>query len=601
MSDPVSALLDDLARKAHRERPSTTAFCPTLACLLKSDGAVWIDGTLPEEDEGRSRVLRRVAALRLAHLIQFGRKPEAPAGFSKAKASPELLCALRDEVASATRDLGGRINQENIDALVDQLSRMPVEPVELLLVHKDVVPRTYWALALEDAFLGRARPLPNPGGYWGFASFDMTQGAAGEPQPSDPWKKSLLAWSAITDLAHAAGSADAAANKPAPGAPAPDELPASGITDDEKKLSDDELEKLLVKAPEYVKIKAALAGSDAALKAEASAAEGHIKSILTKAKTRSTAPYNRRYYLSWLLVLLRTEAAGTTGVSSAGAVEIGYDKQFDADTRQQIVDELRRFFSQDIVDPWGTDVDSYSPTGGTKNPWPNQDEEENLSNDPKRKWTMRLGGDKKSYYYVDRSDLRMIVVHIKIRLRPVPIAEVKGAPANWDAITSWYIKRLREGEDAIEKHCSGNGYYVNVEFVDPKAPKASDIFPVDVKPGFWTNSGNFVGPPSAIAHETHHLLNLDDRYNRLESHATNDTMSTKDRLYWFLVEMDKDHTARDKLSIMHSNAPLVMAEDICAVAFEKTKRDACLKVRLQMEVDRGAKFPPLPPGVYVHP
>ena len=599
MIDPVSALLDDLSRKAHRERPGTKAFCPTLACLLKSDGSVWTDGTLPEEGEGRYRVLKRIAALRLAHLVQFGRKPEAPAGSSKAPVSSELLRALRDELASATRDLGSHLHQENTDALVDQLSRMPVEPVELLLVHKDVVPRTYWALALEDAFLGRARPLPNPNGYWGFASFDMTQGAAGTPQPSDPWMKSLLAWSSITDLAHAAGSGDAAANTPAPASPAADELPASMITDDEKKLSGDELEKLLVKAPEYVKIKAALAGSNAALTAEASAADGHIKNILAKAKTRSTAPYNRRYYLSWLLVLLRTEAAGTTGVSSAGAVEIGYQKSFDEDTRQEIVDELRHFFSQDVVDPWGTDVDSYSPIGGTKNPW--ADEEENLTDDPKRKWTMRLGGDKKSYYYVDRSDLRMIVVHIKIRLRPVAAAQVKGAPANWDAITSWYIKRLREGEDAIEKHCSGNGYYVNVEFVDPKAPKASDIFPVDVKPGFWTNSGNFVGAPSTIAHETHHLLDLDDRYNRLESHAANATMSTKDRLYWFLVEMDKDHTARDKLSIMHSNAPLVMAEDICAVAFEKAKRDACLKVRLQMEVDRGAKYPPLPPRVYVHP
>jgi hypothetical protein len=166
-----------------------------------------------------------------------------------------------------------------------------------------------------------------------------------------------------------------------------------------------------------------------------------------------------------------------------------------------------------------------------------------------RVWTRRRGQDG-VFFNVDARDLNNIVVQLKVRL----VARGRG--------TSTDVDRIRNLEDAIEKNASTNGYIVDLIFVNTGG---SDVFTVGVDPSQWETSGNWVSDPLALAHETHHLLGLDDRYDYIESHADNADMIMSDRLYWFREQVRRPPDPHGEESIMGSGAhPL--DDDICRVA-----------------------------------
>jgi hypothetical protein len=93
----------------------------------------------------------------------------------------------------------------------------------------------------------------------------------------------------------------------------------------------------------------------------------------------------------------------------------------------------------------------------------------------------------------------------------------------------------------------------------------ADLFDVDVEPAEWTTSRNWVGPPEEIAHEAHHLLGLDDRYDYIETHADNADLAISDRLYWFRQQMDRPLDPQGARSMMGAGSSL-LDDDVCNVA-----------------------------------
>lgn len=68
-----------------------------------------------------------------------------------------------------------------------------------------------------------------------------------------------------------------------------------------------------------------------------------------------------------------------------------------------------------------------------------------------------------------------------------------------------------------------------------------------------------------FAHELHHLLGLDDRYDYIEAHATNEDMVMSDRIYWFRQQMDRPHDPFMDTSIM-GGGYVAVDDDVCRVA-----------------------------------
>ena len=175
--------------------------------------------------------------------------------------------------------------------------------------------------------------------------------------------------------------------------------------------------------------------------------------------------------------------------------------------------------------------------------------EEDFTADPARVWTERTGvGGKR--FYVDVSDPN----HIFVRLRVWPRPAGSGTQAD--------VNNLLAMEDAIEKYASTIGYSVDVEFVDSGG---RDVFAVNVDPARWATSGNWVGDAFTMGHELHHLLGLDDRYNYIDSHATNAQMEMVDRIYWFREQMNRPHDPYIDSSIMGSGR-IPVDDDVCRVA-----------------------------------
>lgn len=174
----------------------------------------------------------------------------------------------------------------------------------------------------------------------------------------------------------------------------------------------------------------------------------------------------------------------------------------------------------------------------------NLDQEEKITADKARTWTTLQGDGAK--YYVDRSDVKNVVVKMKVQVT----GDAKDV-ANTKAL-----------EDDIEKKAAAHGYTLDIEFVDHGG---ADVFTVDAKPEEWTTSGNWVGSTFDIAHEAHHLLGLDDRYDYIESHADNAEMKMGDRLHWFNVQSKKPFDANGKHSIMGDGSK-PLHDDVCKVA-----------------------------------
>lgn len=178
------------------------------------------------------------------------------------------------------------------------------------------------------------------------------------------------------------------------------------------------------------------------------------------------------------------------------------------------------------------------------------------------------GGDGKTTFEIDARDPTNIAVRVKVRL-------IKAGPVTTDKD----IINIKLQEDAIEKRSSTRGYSVDLEFVDKAGP---DVFTVEVDTRSWTTSGNWVGNDAGLAHELHHLLGLDDRYDYIAAHSTNPKMIVSDRVFWFLQELRKQIDNKED-SIMNSGMYVPLDDDICMVAGNRNKNDidACVKKRVE--------------------
>jgi hypothetical protein len=174
-----------------------------------------------------------------------------------------------------------------------------------------------------------------------------------------------------------------------------------------------------------------------------------------------------------------------------------------------------------------------------------------------RNWTTVRGDD--ATYRVDRSDPNNVVVHMKVAL--------SGNDAD--------VAQIKALEDQIEKKGSTRGYTLDIEFVDRCAP---DVFQATVDPTRWTDSGNWVGDAEGIAHEAHHRLGLDDRYDYIEAHANNRDMSIPDRVHWFREQMNKPPDPAGRNSLMGDGHQL-LNDDVCRVA-QDPNPTACIGARV---------------------
>lgn len=182
--------------------------------------------------------------------------------------------------------------------------------------------------------------------------------------------------------------------------------------------------------------------------------------------------------------------------------------------------------------------------------------------EPNFVWRKGEGGTR---FQVDRTDPTHIVVRLKVHLKP------KGDGDDDD------VKRTKGIVDAIEKASATRGYTLDIDFVDRGG---KDIFTVGVDPSKWTDSGNWVGDPQTIAHEAHHLLGLEDRYDYIKGHAANPNMEFETRLYWFREQMVRafDPLADQSMMKDEHSAASMNDQDICALAGGNF--DDCINARL---------------------
>ena len=178
------------------------------------------------------------------------------------------------------------------------------------------------------------------------------------------------------------------------------------------------------------------------------------------------------------------------------------------------------------------------------------DVEEQATRNKRRQWRT-VKGMAGYEYRIDDSDPARVYVHMKVYPR------AKGAGTAED------VKRTVSLEDGIETAALEQGYLLDVEFVKHYG---RDVFPVGVDPSKWITAGNWVGPTRALAHEAHHLLNLEDRYDYLH-HAENEAMSVETRLHWFREQMVRGQDPLREQSIMGSKKEglALNEQDVCAL------------------------------------
>jgi hypothetical protein len=250
------------------------------------------------------------------------------------------------------------------------------------------------------------------------------------------------------------------------------------------------------------------------------------------------------YYINMLHTLFTTTEQDDAEQAAEGAAEIETAKQVET-TR---VAEEKKKVAEGKVKEDTTQV------------------EEKIADDPGRKWTPRIGQDGKRFY-VDARDANHIVVRIKVRL---------SAAGSGTAEDVQGIKALQDG---IEKAAATRGYTFDIVFVETSGP---DVFEANVDTAQWTTSGNWVGDVKTMAHESHHLLGLEDRYNYIESHAGNAGMDIPDRLHWFREQMVRGPDPTSRRSMMNDHwAHRFDDLDVCAVAKEKSEFAGCVTERMQ--------------------
>jgi hypothetical protein len=297
-----------------------------------------------------------------------------------------------------------------------------------------------------------------------------------------------------------------------------------------------------------------------------------VETIIRNARRSATL---RDYYLSWLGRLLSTEdapkadTAAANNKERAAAVQTAQAKQ--AETEQM-----------NLIDAHYALIE--------------QLREEDAAADPSRVWTTLLGGldvtNKQKLYRVDRSNLRNIVVQIKVHLRG----------------TAGVIRDVEALEDDIEKHAQLPGYTIDVVFVrttvNPDTHDEPDVFELNTNPDGWTDQVTWGAGTETLTHELHHLLGLDDRYDYIEMHSQNANMSMHWRLYWFDVQMWRNRHRRPGLEQTQEKgdpegvflspmgnypAKKPLPSDICVVVQEQNQQ-RCKQTRTAVSPP-----PPLPP------
>jgi hypothetical protein len=279
----------------------------------------------------------------------------------------------------------------------------------------------------------------------------------------------------------------------------------------------------------------------------------------------------REYYLEKLGQLLSTPDASPEEVSAENSAELSQS----IDSERQRQDSLRN------ADP--------------ANAAREMNKEETASADPSRRWTTLTGGPdatgKAKTFRADRRDVRNIFIQIKVHLRGEPAA----------------VRAVEFVEDAIEKYAGVPGYSVDVVFVhppgDPNRNDQPDVFEVNATTEGWTNSVTWGADASALTHELHHLLGLDDRYDYIEAHAKNSHMKMPERLQWFDVQMWKNRHHRPEApsaqwdpeasqSVM-GDGKVPLDSDICSVIQARNKK--------KCEEQRGAQSCPSGPPSWAPP
>ena len=282
--------------------------------------------------------------------------------------------------------------------------------------------------------------------------------------------------------------------------------------------------------------------ADPAYKKLASDSKDRVKEIIKIAKTKplGDASGQRNYYLAKLKIAITTPFDG----KESGKAEYGCSDKAEKKNREAVEKAL------DIEKRWWEGV-------GFENV-----EEDIVATGTKKVPRAGQGGKK---FSVDRSDPKNIRVFMKVKLNGKP-----------DEVAN--IKKL---EDAIERESHVKGYYLDIQFVDKSGP---DVFEFSVVFCQWANSGNWASGPVTLSHEVHHALGLGDRYDYIEAHSANRQMNVPMRLVWFLEQMKKVASARDPHSKMHTSRKPLLAEDVCAVAFEAgPERKKCIEARKDLD------------------
>ena len=178
--------------------------------------------------------------------------------------------------------------------------------------------------------------------------------------------------------------------------------------------------------------------------------------------------------------------------------------------------------------------------------------EEKASSDPKRTWVKITGKFGGGTYQVDRTNPANMVVKAKVFLNTAGTG------------TAADIANIKQMEDGIEKAASMKGFLVDITFVD--APDA-ETFTADVNPSEWEDATNWSGgEPRGFAHELLHMFAFElDRYNYIDSHASNTSMVIGKRLHWFKTQLSKPADFDNDASLMgYGQHPL--DDDACRVA-----------------------------------
>ncbi|QHQ36675.1 eCIS core domain-containing protein [Algicella marina] len=195
--------------------------------------------------------------------------------------------------------------------------------------------------------------------------------------------------------------------------------------------------------------------------------------------------------------------------------------------------------------------------------------EEAVAHPTEHKGWRKATGNQGKTFLIDDSDPTNILVYMKVRVT----VGANGQPLD--------VENVKALEDAIEKESAQPGYMVNIEFVDTPG---DDVFEVQTDPEDWPHSTNWVKGAGTLSHEAHHLLGLEDRYDYIESHATNENMRIDRRLHVFRRQMVRAPDALKQHSKMERSRSdrRFNEQDLCALGGTSADYRGCLVARFGM-------------------